>query len=340
MMDVERKRSVAHLRGRFTLFVIAIALVIITGMVGYMYIQWNAGEQPTLIDAFSWTIITMTTLGSYSTITALDNSIGQLFTSVIVLVGITVFFFGAPLVFVPWLEKKISHLLQPKPIPIPTQGHVIICGYGEIITEVIDSIKLHGVPFLIIDNNDTVIAHCQEHHIPYVRGDPTKDEVLKKASIASAFSLIAAKDDETNAFISLTAKGINKSLNLLAISEKTENVMTLYAAGASRVINPKIFAGSILGRRACHDFSLDVSGKFAMFGDLEIRQYAIASNSPIADRSIKDTHIRSITGAIIIGVWKEGEFILNPSPDEQLSGGTTLLAIGTERQLDSLYKLI
>jgi len=337
---VEREKTVTQLRGRFTLFIIAIALVIITGMIGYIYIQWNAGQDPTLVDAFSWTIITMTTLGSYSTVTALNNSIGQLFTSVIVLVGITVFFFGAPLVFVPWMEKKISQLLKPRPIPIPAQGHVIICGYGEIIDEVIDSIKLHGVPFVIIDNNESVISHCQENHLPYVKGDPTKDEILKKAYIGSAFSLIAAKDDEANAFISLTAKGLNKTLNLLAISEKTENVMTLYAAGASRVINPKIFAGSILGRRACHDFSLDVSGKFAMFGDLEIRQYAIASNSPIADRSIKDAHIRSITGAIIIGVWKDGEFILNPSPDEQLSGGTTLLAIGTERQLDSLYKLI
>ena len=330
----------AQLRGRFTLFLVAIALVVISGMVGYFYIKWGVGQKPTFVDAFSWTIITMTTLGSYSTDTVLDNSLGQLFTSLIVLVGISVFFFGAPLVFVPWMEKKITHLLRPRPIAIPTRDHVIICGYGELIDEVIESIQLHGVPYVIIDNNEDIIQHCQEKSIPHIKGDPTKDDILKKAHIDSAFSLIAAKDDETNAFITLTAKGLHKTLNLLAISEKTENVMTLYAAGASRVINPKIFAGSILGRRACHDFSLDVSGKFAMFGDLEIRQYAISLNSPIADRSIKDVHIRSITGAIIIGVWKDGEFILNPSSDEELTGGTTLLAIGTEKQLDSLYKLI
>lgn len=309
-------------------------------MMGYLSLQWNAGQEPTLIDAFSWTIITMTTLGAYSTANALNNSMGQFFTSIVVLLGISVFFFGAPLVFIPWMEKKISQFFQPRPIPIPTQGHVIICGYGEIIDEVIDSIKLHTVPFVIIDNDQKVIRHCQEKHIPYVKGDPTKDEILKKAHITEAFSLIAAKDDETNAFIALTAKGLNKTMNVLAISERTQNVMTLYAAGVNRVINPKIFAGSILGRRACHNFSLDVSGRFAMFGDLEIRQYAIASNSPIADRSIKDALIRSITGAIIIGLWKEGEFVLNPSPEEGLTGGTTLVAIGTEKQLDSLYKLL
>jgi len=330
----------AQLRGRFTLFLSAIILVIITGMMGYLSLQWNAGQDPTFIDAFSWTIITMTTLGAYNTATALNNSIGQLFTSLVVLLGISVFFFGAPLIFIPWMEKKISQLFQPRPISLPTQGHVIICGYGEIIDEVIDSIKLHTVPFVIIDNDHDVIRHCQEKHMPYVKGDPTKDEILKKANITDAFSLIAAKDDETNAFIALTAKGLNKTMNVLAISERTKNVMTLYAAGVNRVINPKIFAGSILGRRACHNFSLDVSGRFAMFGDLEIRQYAITSNSPIADRSIKDALIRSITGAIIIGLWKEGEFILNPSPEEGLTGGTTLVAIGTEKQLDSLYKLL
>jgi K+/H+ antiporter YhaU regulatory subunit KhtT len=56
--------------------------------------------------------------------------------------------------------------------------------------------------------------------------------------------------------------------------------------------------------------------------------------------SIKELQIRSRTGTIIIGLWKEGELIINPESHEVLLEGTTVLAMGTDRQLDLFYNLI
>jgi len=309
-------------------------------MSGYYYLKMMDGLQPTLIDAFSWTIVTLSTLGSYGPDTILESSMGKLFTSMIVILGISVFFIGAPLVMVPWVERKVKSMLKPKPLPLPKENHVIICGYNELIEEVIDSLKLHGFSYIVIEKDSSVIEECREKQIPYIEGDPTDDDILFYAGIKSCISLISALDDESNAFVCLTAKGIKDDLRIIAIAQKKSNVKTLYAAGASRVINPKVITGSILGRRACHDYMIEVSGKFAKFGDLEIRQYAISSSSIITDMSIGDLRIRSRTGVIIIGLWKEGNLIINPEPKEQLAEGTTVLAMGTERQLDSFYKLI
>ena len=231
-------------------------------------------------------------------------------------------------------------MVKPKPIPIPEKDQVIICGYSEIIDEVIDSLRIHGIDYIIIDNRKDKIDICHKKKLPHVFGDPSDDDVLLKANFKSAISLIAAMDDEMNAFICLTASNIRDDIRIIAVAEKTQNVKTLYAAGASRVLNPKIIAGSILGRRACHDYIIEVSGKFAKFGDLEIRQYAIPIKSFVINNTIRNLQIRSKTGTIIIGLWKEGNLLLNPDPDEELSEGTTILAMGTKNQLNSFHRLI
>ncbi len=309
-------------------------------MLGFYYIKTINGETIDIIDAFTWTIVTLTTLGSYTADTTLDTSIGKLFTSVFVILGISVFFIGTPLVLVPWFEKKVKNVFKQKPIPTPTKDHVIICGFSDIIDEVIDSLRVHGVDYVLIDNRIDMIDICREKQIPYVFGDPSDDNILLKSNFNSAISLIAAMDDEMNAFICLTADNMRKDIRIIAIAEKTQNVKTLYASGANRVLNPKLIAGSILGRRACHDYVIDVSGKFATFGDLEIRQYAIPVDSFITNMSIRSLEIRSSTGAIIIGLWKDGKLLLNPDPDEPLSKGTTILAMGTKKQLNSFHRLI
>ncbi len=327
------------LRERISLFLIVVFSVVLIGMVGFLYLKTHEGGSPTLVDAFSWSIVTLSTLGSYNTNTTLQTAMGQLFTSFVVILGISVFFIGTPLIMAPWIERRIKSTLKPRPSPIQKKDHVIICGYSEIIDEVLDALKLHNVKYLIIEENEKTLKKLENKHIPYMSGDSTKDSILKKANIQSALSLIAAKTDEKNAFICLSAKSLVKNLRVIAISEKTNSTKTLYAAGATTVINPRIFAGSILARRACHDYTLDVSGKFANFGDLEIRQYAISQSSIINGIKIRRARIRSVTGAIIIGLWKEGKLLINPSPDEQLYEGTTILAMGTKKQLDFLSRL-
>ncbi|MBU0496392.1 MAG: hypothetical protein KKC68_05100 [Candidatus Thermoplasmatota archaeon] len=121
------------LRGRLTIFIIAIFLVVIIGMIGFYILKAEEGGTPNVIDAFSWTITTLSTLGAYSSDTSLNTSIGKLFTSCVVLFGASVFFIGTPLIIAPWLEKKVSRAFKPKPLPIPEKGHVVICSHLRLV---------------------------------------------------------------------------------------------------------------------------------------------------------------------------------------------------------------
>jgi voltage-gated potassium channel len=302
--------KMVKLRGRLIIFLIAIFLVVVVGMTGFYIIKTNEGDPPNAVDAFSWSIITLSTLGAYSSDTVLNSSIGKLFTS-----------------------------FKSKPLPIPNNGHVIICGYNEIIDETIDAIKLHNIPYVVIEKKKSSITSFDKNHIPYLIGDPTNDDVLKKAKLDNAIALIAAMDDETNSFICLSARKLKNNLRIIAIADKIGNVKVSYAAGANRVITPKILAGTILGRRACHEYVVGDSGKFTMFGDIEVRQYEITPNSPVVGMPIKELEsLRS--GTIVIGLLKEDGLNLDPKPDIILDEGSTVLIIGNDRQLNSLQKIM
>ncbi|WP_230403165.1 NAD-binding protein [Anoxybacillus kestanbolensis] len=57
--------------------------------------------------------------------------------------------------------------------------------------------------------------------IPYVKGDATEDDVLIAAGIERAAGLIAAlPSDADNVFIALTAKGINRDIQVVACAER------------------------------------------------------------------------------------------------------------------------
>lgn len=328
------------LRRRLTMFLIALFLVIIIGMIGFFVLKTDEGGAPTLIDAFAWTIMTLSTLGSYTIDTTLTTYYGKLFTSIVVVMGISVFFIGTPLLIAPWLEKKVAGAIKQRPLPVPEKDHVVICGYGEIIDEVIDTLRLHNVEYVVIEKDESKSEKLRAEKKPFIYGDPTIDEVLKKANVENAIALIAAMDDETNSFICLSTRSLYENLRIISIAEKAENARAMYIAGANRIVTPKILAGSLLGRRASKDVTIGESRKFTMFGDIELRQFEIPESSPIAGMPLQELHSVSEPGAIVIGLWKEDGLHLNPSPDNILEKGTTALVIGTENHLTKLESLL
>ncbi|WP_372736405.1 cation:proton antiporter regulatory subunit [Nocardioides sp.] len=60
----------------------------------------------------------------------------------------------------------------------------------------------------------------------------------------------------------------------------------------------------------------------------------IASDSKFDGRTLGETQLRTLTGVSIVAVVKEHTVIPSPTPDEVLSGGDSLVVIGTEQGID------
>lgn len=72
---------------------------------------------------------------------------------------------------------------------------------------------------------------------------------------------------------------------------------------------------------------------------LHLRWLPVVAGGSLDDRTIRDVEVRKRTGASVIAILRGGSSIPNPSPDERLAAGDTLLAIGTPEQIERFLAL-
>jgi K+/H+ antiporter YhaU regulatory subunit KhtT len=66
----------------------------------------------------------------------------------------------------------------------------------------------------------------------------------------------------------------------------------------------------------------------------------VTSDSPLKDRTLNETKIREKTGVTVIGLWRSGTLLINPSANEVLPENSILVTIGTPEQLSDFRDLI
>jgi CPA2 family monovalent cation:H+ antiporter-2 len=71
-----------------------------------------------------------------------------------------------------------------------------------------------------------------------------------------------------------------------------------------------------------------------------LRTLPIGANSPAAGRLIRDLRLRTVTGASVVGIDRNGNSVINPGPDEELQCGDQVLLLGSLPQIASAERLL
>lgn len=75
--------------------------------------------------------------------------------------------------------------------------------------------------------------------------------------------------------------------------------------------------------------------------EFRLEEVPVTSASSVAGCSLRDTHIRDKTGALVLALRDEaGVFQTNPDPDTEVRAGHVIIAIGTQGELDALVTLV
>lgn len=72
---------------------------------------------------------------------------------------------------------------------------------------------------------------------------------------------------------------------------------------------------------------------------LHLRWLRVEPGGALAERTIREMEIRKRTGASVIAILRQGEPLPNPSPDERMETGDTVLALGTPEQMEGFLAL-
>jgi len=294
------------------------------------------GESLSLIESVYFVICTMTTVGYGDVV--MTSPIGMVFSMVMALSGVIMLFaLLFPFVVMPLVEKQIRGEL-PTRAPTKLENHIIICGYNTMVESLVNELEDQNMSFIVVDDDEGQIRSLLNDGTTCIFGDPGKEDVLEAAGICRARLLIANQNDEKNASIILTAKEFCNT-ELLAIVDDKSNSDYLKYAGANRVISPKSLLGSFIGRKAVAPLSDRIVNSTSFMDDLEITEFPIYPGSSLLNKSLKESRIRDLTGANIVGIWKGGELSLNIRSYDIIKRNSILLVVGNKEQLKKFKRL-
>jgi voltage-gated potassium channel len=149
----------------------------------------------------------------------------------------------------------------------------------------------------------------------------------------------AASSDADNVYITLTARGINPDLFILARAAEESSIKNLIRAGADKVISPydigaRRMANTILRPTVIDFIELAVHNRNL---DLQMEELVIGAQSKIKDTTLMESAIRKNYNLIVVAIKKKsGEMIFNPSSQAKLHEGDTLVALGDRENLNQL----
>ena len=307
-----------NLKNRLLLFMLMVISLILVGSLGYISIKiYVEHESPSITDAIYFSVATISTLGHYPKGVVLNSEIGKWFTILYLIFGLGIIFGGIQTIIGPWIEMKIKRAVKEWNVPIPRDEHVIICGYNNIATQIIEKLRFLGIPYVVIDENPPT-------NLPHVKGKPTQIDVLKEANAQRASSLIAIMSDEKNVVTILTARKINEGMRIISLANKPPSEELMKKCGADAVISKGKLIGAMLEHWARGDFTHKFIGELE---NLKINEIRIRKN--LDKKRISELKFREKYGTII-AVYRGERLITNPSADFVIREGDMVIVMGGE----------
>jgi len=317
-----------------------LVLVFLAGVFGFRmlyYYDW--------IDAIYMTVITITTVG-FGELHPLSSS-EKIFTSVLILSSIFIVGYAIKVISEYILSKNNIGNLRQKKVQKKIESlenHIIVCGYGRNGKQATHKLQAYNKLFVVVEINEEVIGRFGEE-VLFVHGNANEDEILYKAGIERASTLICAlPSDADNLFIVLSARQINKNLKIISRATEETSYKKLKLAGADNVIMPDRIGGEHMASLVVVPDLVEFLDNLSVSGaqdSINVEQIPFEKISPNGkELAIIDLDLRKNTGCSIIGYKNtNGEYIVNPEPSTLLQKNSKLIVIGRPNQIESLKNL-
>lgn len=318
---------------------VAIAILLV-GTIGYMLLEgWNC------FDALYMTVITLTTVG-YGETHELSGT-GKAFTLILILVGAGVLFYIISMIAEFVVEGQIREVLGRHKLEKQIKklkDHYIICGYGRVGQTVCEIFSSKSLKMVVIDKNSDRIAQLQKNGLLYVEGEATNEESLIEAGIERAMTLVSALgSDVDNLYVTLSARGLNPGLFIIARSGSIGSGKKLLRAGADKVVSPYRIGARRMARMILHPTTTDFLEllRNEKMTNFQLEEIPVGSSSDLIGVSLENLGMRQNFKLNIVAIKKaDGNILFNPSSKDIVEAGDTLIVIGADDNIAKLERLL
>jgi len=316
-----------------------------SGILGYGILT----PRSTTLDALYMTIITLSTVGYGEVIDLTNNPAGKIFTMVLIMFGMGNLLFVVTTLTSFITDGELQDLLRKRRMEKMIEkikDHIIVCGSGIICKRIIQELTETKHQFVFISDNPEDIKLFTHSYpdILFITGDPSCNEILLSAGISAANGFIVALPDDRDSLLTVvTAKKLNPHIRIVASVIIPEAIDKFKAVGVDTVISPTLIGGlrvvSEMIRPSVTTF-LDTMLRDKS-SNIRFEDVIVSSGSSLIDQTIRHSGIKDKTGLLVVSIRKPGvdQFIYNPSPEEKLTEGTTIIVIGSVDNVIKLKKL-
>ena len=291
------------------------------------------GQFGTLIDAIWWAVVTATTVG-YGDFFPVTIG-GRVLAAILMFLGIGLF--GGITATITDLFIKLEKRRELGQLTADYEGHIIICGWCdktiEIITQILNENMKNKQVVLIADLERDPFPDNNLVH--FIRGKIDDKEILKKANVLMAKTVIILNEDNNDAttvLSSLTVNSLNPSVYSIAEISKEENRIHLENAGVNEIVVNNNINSRLMVRTALYH------GISTIFNELLSNKigneiYMLEADKEYINKDFAEvfTNLKQEKKAILIGLKRGNDLLLNPDNSEMILAGDSLIYIAQNR---------
>jgi voltage-gated potassium channel len=231
---------------------LAVGLIVLVALLAWFgrdgYVD-PADDSVSLLDAFYYSTVTITTTG-YGDVRPVSDE-ARLVTTVIVTPARILFLILLVGTTLEVLTERTRAAYRLSRWRKTLKDHVIICGFGTKGRAAATTLLGHGYRperIVVVEESAAARGKATSMGMGAVAGSATTQHALHDAGIVEAAAVVVAVDrDDAAVLATLTARELNPTANVVAAVREDENAHLLHESGANSVITSSSAAGRLLG---------------------------------------------------------------------------------------------
>lgn len=331
----------------FRLPLIFVVLMMLFGALGYIFIDGFS-----LIDGIYQAGMTFTTVG-FMEVKPIGPA-GRLFTIAFILMGFMVFTFSIGILIELLKKGVLIKIIRERNMLYKIarlKNHFVICYHNVYTIELSRQFRENHIPFVVVDSREDLLELAETYKYPYfIQEEPHTLTAMLKTHLSSAKGLITLSPNIADnialiASVRLYEKEIGrvKPYFIMTNADNAADTEKLLKLGANSVVSPSKLVAQRLSAISARPDMENMLEQFLYKKDspIDIEEIKVPDLSWLRFKRLKETHLRDITNADIVGIKDaNGKFTPMPKDDTLIGTGSKLLIIGTSEGIRATKKII
>ncbi len=321
-------------------------VVMAAATIAYCRAGWSLG------DAVYMVIMTVYTVG-YGEVHPVDTTLLRGITITTIVLGCTgmIYLTGGLVQFI--TLNQLNQLFGTKRMHQQIErlrDHVIVCGFGRIGMMLSQGLQAGGAAFVILEQSPDAVTMAHDLGYLCLQADATDETALRVAGVQHARVLATVlSNDAANVFITLSARGLNPDLEIIARGELPSTESKLLRAGANKVVLPTHIGAEriaemilyqetarfIRGSDRMRDFE-----KVLLSLGLDLQVVVAAPKSAAIGKTIEVIEQQAHGAFFIVQIdRRDGQTLTRPNPATMIEDGDGLVLVSRGNQARAIAAL-